>query len=66
MTSFYPIYIIGSNLGQDVDGLHVSSLVDFSTGCPHDYQLTTDDMKLLSDADIFIMNGGGMEDFSKI
>ena len=33
------------------------------TGCLHDYQLTTEDMKTLETADIFIVNGAGMESF---
>jgi zinc transport system substrate-binding protein len=33
------------------------------TGCLHDYQLTPDDLKTLEKADIFIVNGAGMESF---
>ena len=33
------------------------------TGCLHDYELSISDMKLLETADIFIINGGGMESF---
>ena len=33
------------------------------TGCLHDYQLTTEDMKTLEKADAFIVNGAGMESF---
>lgn len=63
VTSFYPVYIIASNLGLDIAEIRLSSLTDFSSGCPHDYQLTTNNMKLLEDGDIFVMNGGGMEGF---
>ena len=38
-------------------------MVDSSTGCLHDYSLTTDNMKLLEDCDIFVVNGAGMESF---
>ena len=34
-----------------------------STGCLHDYSLTTDNIKLLEDCDVFIINGAGMESF---
>lgn len=33
------------------------------TGCLHDYQMTPADMKKLENADIFVANGAGMEDF---
>ena len=63
VTSFYPTYIIGLNLLDQVPGVHLDSLTDFEAGCLHDYQLTTGDMKLLSEADAFVMNGGGMESY---
>jgi zinc transport system substrate-binding protein len=46
-----------------VDGIEVKSLTDLETGCLHDYQLTTEDMKIISTADVMIINGGGMESF---
>lgn len=63
VTSFYPAYILTINLTDGISDIEVDSLTDFSAGCLHDYQLTTNDMKLLSDADIFIVNGGGMEEY---
>ncbi len=63
VTSFYPTYVLTINLTDQIPGLKVDSLTDFSAGCLHDYQLTTNDMRLLSNADIFIINGGGMEEY---
>lgn len=63
VTSFYPMYIIALNLADDIEELDVQSLTDFTVGCLHDYQLTTSDMRLLSNGDLFIMNGGGMENY---
>lgn len=63
VTSFYPAYVLTVNLTDGISGMKVDSLTDFSAGCLHDYQLTTNDMKLLSDADIFMINGGGMEEY---
>lgn len=63
VTSFYPVYILTLNLTDRIPGIKVDSLTDFRSGCLHDYQLTTDDMRLLSDADVFIINGGGMEEY---
>lgn len=63
VTSFYPMYLLAENI---TDGLNVEviNLADFNTGCLHDYQLSTYDMKKLEAADVFIMNGGGMESFA--
>lgn len=63
VTSFYPVYVLTKNLTKDIAEFEVDSLTDFSAGCLHDYQLKTSDMKLLSNADVFIINGGGMEEY---
>ena len=63
VTTFYPVYMIGSNLAEGIEGIEVKSLTDLNTGCLHDYQLTTEDMKIISEADVMIINGGGMESF---
>ncbi len=62
VTSFYPIYLFTLNLveGLDVD---VVNLADPGTGCLHDYQLQTGDMKALAKADAFLINGAGMESY---
>ena len=38
-------------------------MADVNVGCLHDYTLTTEDMKKVENADIFISNGLGMENF---
>lgn len=63
VTSFYPVYVLTINLTDQISDIEVDSLTDFSSGCLHDYQLTTNDMRLLSNADVFIINGGGMEEY---
>jgi len=63
VTTFYPVYMIGLNLTNQTEGIEVNSLTELNTGCLHDYQLTTQDMKLISKADVLIINGGGMEGF---
>ena len=62
VTSFYPMYIAALNITEGAD-INLNNLSEPQTGCLHDYQLTTEDMKLLSKADVFIINGGGMEEF---
>lgn len=61
--SFYPIYIMLLNLTDEIDDVEVSLLAPAETGCLHDYQLTTGDMKLIEKCDILVVNGSGMEDF---
>lgn len=63
VTSFYPMYVLAKNIIGDVEGINLVNLTDYQNGCLHDYQLTTSDMKRLENADLFIMNGGGMESF---
>lgn len=63
VTSFYPMYIATENLVKGREHLTLESLSEPQTGCLHDYQLTPEDMKLLAEADIFVVNGGGIEEF---
>lgn len=63
VTSFYPMYLDAINIAGNIDGVEVLNLTKPQTGCLHDYQLTTEDMKNLETADIFIVNGLGMENF---
>ena len=63
VTSFYPMYIATLNIVDGVDGVRLENLSEPQTGCLHDFQLTPEDMKLLSTADIFVINGGGIESF---
>lgn len=63
VTSFYPIYIMTLNVTQDIPGVEVFNLTKPITGCLHDYQLTPSDLTRLQKADIFVVNGAGMEQF---
>ena len=63
VTSFYPMYIATINITDGVDGVEVRNLTAETTGCLHDYQITTTDMIKLSHADALVINGGGMENF---
>lgn len=63
VTSFYPIYISTINITRDVPNVKVYNLTKPQTGCLHDYQLSPDDVKILAGAQIFVINGAGMESF---
>ena len=63
VTSFYPMYIAAENVIGDIPGVQLTNMTGPQTGCLHDYQLSPEDMQTLSGADVFIINGGGIESF---
>lgn len=63
VTSFYPVYIATINITKDIPGVSVSNMTESQTGCLHDYTFSTKDMKKLSGANAFVINGAGMESF---
>ena len=63
VTSFYPIYVFTLNLTSGLEDVEVHNLAAPDTGCLHDYQLQTGDMKRLAGADVFLINGAGMEGY---
>ena len=63
VTSFYPMYVAALNVTRGIDGVEVVNMTKPQTGCLHDYQLSTEDMKTLEKANVFVINGGGMEAF---
>ena len=63
VTSFYPMYLHAINLTKGINDVEVVNLTEPQTGCLHDYQLTTEDMKMLETANVFVANGYGMENF---
>ncbi|MEQ8174064.1 MAG: metal ABC transporter substrate-binding protein [Syntrophomonadaceae bacterium] len=63
VTSFYPVYIMTLNLTQGISGIEVENMTPAASGCLHDYQLTPQNLITLKQADVVIVNGGGMESF---
>ncbi|MBQ2976820.1 MAG: zinc ABC transporter substrate-binding protein [Clostridia bacterium] len=63
VASFYPVYILAANVLDGVEGVHLASMTAPATGCLHDYQLLTSDMRALSKAEALLINGAGMENF---
>ena len=63
VASFYPLYIAALNVIGDAEGVSLSLLAPPNTGCLHDYQTRPQDMVVLETADLFLVNGGGMESF---
>lgn len=63
VASFYPLYIMLLNITHNIPQLELSLLAPPDTGCLHDYELTTKDMRTIENCDILVLNGAGMEDF---
>lgn len=61
--SFYPMYIFSLNVAKDIPNVKVINMTKPTAGCLHDYSITTDNMKTLDGAQIFVTNGAGMESF---
>ncbi|MFM8766108.1 MAG: metal ABC transporter substrate-binding protein, partial [Spartobacteria bacterium] len=60
VTSFLPVQ--SHTLAIAGDHANVKQLLAKDTG-PHDFQLTPADVKKLSDADLLIINGAGIEEW---
>lgn len=63
LTSFLPMDIFTRNIVGDAPGVAVKMMLPATLGCPHEYSLSPGDMRKISEADLFIANGYGMEDF---
>lgn len=63
MATFYPVYVLAENVLDGVEGVTLLSMTAPATGCLHDYQLLTKDMRALSGAQMLLVNGAGMESF---
>lgn len=63
VTSFYPMYIATLNVAKDIPNVKVTNMTKPITGCLHDYPITPDDMIKLESAQVFVVNGAGMESF---
>jgi len=63
LTSFYPMYIMALNILNEIPEIKLLNMTKPQTGCLHDYQLTPQDVKNLASAEVFIVNGSGMESF---
>ena len=63
VTSFYPIYIMAANITEGANNIELANMADVNTGCIHNYTISTEDMKKIEKADVFIENGLGLENF---
>lgn len=60
---FLPTYVFTLNVVGETPGVKVDLLVPTNVGCPHDYSLRPADMQKLADANVFVINGLGLDPF---
>jgi zinc/manganese transport system substrate-binding protein/zinc transport system substrate-binding protein len=65
LCSFFPIYLFTKNIVGQTPGVRVEMMLPAQAGCPHDYDLTPDDVKRIGAADVYVMNGAGLESFGR-
>lgn len=63
VVSFYPLYTAALNVVGECQGVSVTCLTQPTAGCLHDYQLSPSERAVLGNADVLVLNGGGMESF---
>ena len=57
------MYIATLNITDGVEDITVKNLTQQTTGCIHDYVLTTSELVTLAKADVLVINGASMEGF---
>lgn len=63
VTSCYPVHIILMNLVKDVENIEIKRMSESHSGCLHNFQLQSEDLKNIELSSAFIINGAGMETF---
>lgn len=63
VSSCYPVHIIMMNLVDGIGNVEVTKMSQTHTGCLHDFQLQSQDLKNIEQSSAFIVNGAGMENF---
>lgn len=63
LSSTFPVYLFTKNITQGSDTFDVKLMIDSSLGCPHDYAPSPADLERLSQANLLVINGSGLESF---
>ena len=63
LASFLPVYLFARNVVGEIPGVSIELMLPPSHGDPHDYSLTPGDMRKIAAADLFLVNGYGIEEF---
>jgi ABC-type Zn uptake system ZnuABC Zn-binding protein ZnuA len=65
LCSFFPIFVFTKNVVGDAPDVRVALMLPAEKGCPHDYDLTPQDVRRIATADVYVMNGAGLEAFGE-
>ena len=65
VASFLPLERLATELLHDLPGVEVSAIAPATSGCPHHYTLTPGDIRKVSDADVVVRLGNGIDAFVK-
>lgn len=63
VTSCYPIHIIMMNLTDGIEDIEVQKMSESHSGCLHNFQLQSQDLKNIERSSAFVINGADMENF---
>ncbi len=63
LCSTFPVYLFTRAIVGDSGSYDVRLMIDSSRGCPHDYAPTPAELERLSQAEVLVINGLGMEAF---
>lgn len=63
VTSCYPVHVIAMNIADGVEGVEIKKMSENHSGCLHDFQLQSKDIRNIEKSSAFIINGAGMENF---
>lgn len=64
VSSFYPMQVLTMNLTNGIDTVKATSMSDPNLGCIHDHTFSTEDLKKIENADVYIENGLDLEVFN--
>lgn len=64
LCSFFPMYLFTKAVVGERANVTVSLMLPAELGCPHDYDLQPSDVKRIQEADLFVLNGAGLETFA--
>lgn len=64
LCSFFPMYLFTKAVVGERANVTVSLMLPAELGCPHDYDLQPGDVKRIQEADLFVLNGAGLETFA--
>ena len=64
LCTFFPMYLFTKGVVGDSPNVSVGLMLPAEMGCPHDYDLTPSDIKRIARANVFVMNGAGLEEFT--